>query len=179
MGQFILQYCVLWTTNLNLWHENRKGAIRLIWFIQHQVQGRIQKIFEGSSFGGEAHLPLSGLPRKRRSLGESGGMPPENFWKYGCSEVQFGAFLSRNRIATALTISQTTLALSSILHCCCIAAALHVAILVPGRPEINPQPSHVLFAHARAHILRTRLPGPRPLRCRNAAHSYSSIERLR
>ena len=78
-------------------------------------QRRIQKIFEGSSFGDEAHLP-----RKRRSLGASGGMlPPENFWKYGCSEVQFGAFLSRNRIATGLTISQTTLALhiALLLHC--------------------------------------------------------------
>ena len=82
-------------------------------------QGRIQKIFEGSSFGAEAHLPRSGLSRKRRSLGGSGGMPPEKFWKYGCSEVQFGAFLSRNRIATGLTISQATLArhIALLLHC--------------------------------------------------------------
>ena len=60
-----------------------------------------------------------GIPRKRRSLGGSGGMAPENFWKYGCSEVQFGAFVSRNRIATGLTISQTTLSLhiALLLHC--------------------------------------------------------------
>jgi len=31
--------------------------------------------------------------------------PPENFWKYGCSEVQFGAFWSRNRIVSGLNIS--------------------------------------------------------------------------
>ena len=37
-------------------------------------QGRIQKIFEGSSFGGKAHLPCM-----RRSLGGSGGMPPRKF----------------------------------------------------------------------------------------------------
>ena len=85
------------------------GDIQIIWDHQRllKIQGRIQKIFEGSSFGGEAHLPRSGLPRKRRSLGGSGGMAPENFLKYGCSEVQFGAFLNRNRIATGLTISQT------------------------------------------------------------------------
>ena len=43
------------------------------------LQGRIQKIFEGSSFGGEAYLPRSGLPHKQCSVGGSGGMPPENF----------------------------------------------------------------------------------------------------
>jgi len=78
------------------------------------VQWRIQKIFEGSSFGGEATpAAKAAVPRG------SGGMPPENFWKYRCSEVQFGAFLSRNRIATGLAISQTTLALdiALLLHC--------------------------------------------------------------
>jgi len=49
--------------------------------------------------------------------------------------VQFGAFLSRNRIATGLAISQTTLALhiALLLHCTWLYSRL--------RPEINPQPS--------------------------------------
>jgi len=76
-------------------------------------QEPIQKIFEGSSFGGEAHLL-----RKQQSLGVWGRAPQKIFGNNGCSEVQFGAFLSRNRIATGLTISQTTL-------------ALHIALLLP------------------------------------------------
>jgi len=66
--------------------------------------------FEKGGFKvGKAHLPRSGpgvalaaLPRARGS----GGMPPQkNFRKYRCSEVQFGAFWSRNRIASGLAIS--------------------------------------------------------------------------
>ena len=116
-------------------------------WLQGGLQGRIHKFFEGSSFGGEAHLP-----RKWCSLGGSGGMPPQKiFGNNGCSEVQFGAFLSRNRIATGLTISQTTLALH-------IALLLHCTWLFSS-PAGDQSPA--IFAHTRAHFpeLRTRLAG--------------------
>ena len=131
------------------------------------------------------------LPR-----GVWGHAPPENFWKYGCSEVQFGTFLSRNRIATGLTISCFS----------CNRDHFHNGLystrvcLMPNAGKVPfstkstkysylsqasslvPSPTLMcFFAHAHAHFpeLRMRLAGSRPLRCRHVAHSYSSIEWLR